>query len=942
MSQSLAILLFPLISTSNAAPAEISGTWRGSVEALVVDSLQSGTSRTRFFLHTSDDTLELQGAETTLHAGQMVEVTGRVSGRQLTTSHVAATDSQPAANSCPVTGDQKAAIILVSFPSKALLSSVTPALVKASFFGTGRTVDTFLRESSFGQTRITGNVLGPYVLDADYFDEPVAIRDAALRAAAPFTNLTQYNRIFVVAPQSQSGMDSGGMALIGCGQISSSQGEFNASSMWMGAESMVGQNEIVDIASHELGHGFGLEHSRFADYGTDVLGPAGQTPAPWDGIHEYGDSYSNMGRFSAQWPAPQKALLGWLQPGSNIRTVTTAGNFTLSPYELPGSNQVLRISRDSTGNDWLWLEYRQPQGIFDSTLPTPAFGGAVVHYQDSALAATLPGVDPTTYSNLLNFQPGQSYANNPVLQTGVTWTDPYGNLSITVNSATATGLNVTVAYSAPPVCPSAAGSPQSLSAAGGTGTVSVAATATCSWKSAASVPWITLTPAAAQSGSGSVSFTVAPNPDMAPRWGKITVGSAFAIITQAGASGGWMTLSPQTASISAAGGNGTIALASSAPDLTWTMGTDASWITDLECSCYLDIGPGTVRYIVAANPGAERTGHINIGGQVFTVTQAGTGTPSSVTFTQLSPQDAPSARMSLAMAPFGHSGQAILYGGAWDTTFSNVTWLWNGANWTPLNPVNNPGLLAQHAMAYDDAQGKLVLFGGLSGSTFNASNQTWVWDGTNWTQMHPKVSPPARYGHAMAYDALSKKIVLFGGYGMYGESNDTWTWDGSNWTQVTTSESPLPRSGHAMAFDAARGQVVLFGGFLSQPTPTWFSDTWLWDAKGWHQALTPAPPAARFGQTLAYHPALHAVVMIGGYGGKDVSGPIWYYDFRRETWLWNGQTWTQQFPAIQPGPAYTLGAAYDDTKQALTIHVGDDLTCLSRGPKTFLLSGPPQ
>ena len=258
-----------------------------------------------------------------------------------------------------------------------------------------------------------------------------------------------------------------------------------------------------------------------------------------------------------------------------------------------------------------------------------------------------------------------------------------------------------------------------------------------------------------------------------------------------------------------------------------------------------------------------------------------------------------------------------------------------------MNPANNPGLLTQHAMAYDDVHGKIVLFGGTN-PTGGYSNQTWVWDGNNWKQMHPEVSPPARYGHAMVYDSVSKKIVMFGGYGEYAEMNDTWTWDGSNWTQVVSTTNPPPRFQHGMAFDAKRGQIVMFGGFLSQPTPTFYSDTWLWDAKGWHQVLISTPPTGRFGHTIAYHPAMSAVVMIGGYGGKDVTDTTWNYDFRRETWIWNGQTWTQQFPAVQPGPAYTIGASWDDTKQALTVHVGDDLTCLSRGPKTFLLTGPSQ
>src|SRR5579862_5100561 len=170
--------------------------------------------------------------------------------------------------------------------------------------------------------------------------------------------------------------------------------------------------------------------------------------------------------------------------------------------------------------------------------------------------------------------------------------------------------------------------------------------------------------------------------------------------------------------------------------------------------------------------------------------------------------------------------------------------------------------------------------------------------------------------------------------------NDTWTWDGSNWQQVTSAANPAPRSGHSMAFDAKRGEIVLFGGFLSQPTPAWYSDTWEWDASGWHQKLTATPPAARYWHLLAYHPAMQAVVMIGGAGGKDVGNGIWNYDFHKEIWTWNGDEWVEQFPEVQPGAAYTFVAAYDDTRQSLTVHVGDDLTCVSRGPKTYHLTGP--
>jgi len=919
---------------------EVTSTWQGRVEGLIVDNFQAGTSRTRLFLHTSRETLELEGAgNAALLSGRLIEVTGQASGKRLAVSHVTALLSGSGPGTCGTTGEQKAAVILASFPSKALLSSVTPQLMRDSFFGSGRTLGNFLRESSFGQTWVTGDVLGPFLLDADYFDQPLAARDAALRAAAPSADLTQYNRIFVVAPQGETGMDSGGMALLGCGQISSPQGDLYASSIWLGAESMVTRDDVVATASHELGHGFGLEHARFADYGAEPLGPTGQTAAPWDQLHEYGDSFSSMGRQSGQWAAPQKALLGWLQAGTNIQTVTTGGNFNLSPYELPGAAQVIRVNRGTSDDAWLWLEFRQPQGTFDATLPASAFAGALVHYEDPALTATLSGVNPATYTNLVNFHPADTFASDPVLHAGETWNDPYGSLSLTVNSVTTAGLNLTVSYAPPPVCPSSVGSSQSFGSAGGTGQIPVSASGACSWSAAASVSWISLGAANSGTGNGSLSFTIAENVSISARWGKITVGDTFVIVTQAGATG-WVTISPQTASVPASGGTGQISVATNAPDFAWEFGKDVPWITDVECSCYQSVGPATLRYIVAVNTGPQRTGTITAGGLVFTVTQQGGGAePRSLTWDLLAPPDAPAARLNMAMAQFSHSGQAILYGGAWNATISAETWLWNGSSWTLLQPANNPGMLSGHAMAYDEARGQIVLFGGESGETYGGTNRTWVWDGNNWRQMQPAVSPPARFGHAMAYDSVSKTVVLFGGTGDYGDTNDTWTWDGANWTQLPSSASPLARSGHAMAFDATRGEIVLFGGFHYEGTPIWFSDTWVWDANGWRQRFSASPPAARSGHLLAYHPALRSVVMIGGSGGKEVTGNGWNYDFRREIWMWSGETWVQQFPENQPGPAYTIGAAYDDTKLGLTVHLGDDLTCVSRGPKTFLLTG---
>src|ERR1035438_8065688 len=56
---------------------------------------------------------------------------------------------------------------------------------------------------------------------------------------------------------------------------------------------------------------------------------------------------------------------------------------------------------------------------------------------------------------------------------------------------------------------------------------------------------------------------------------------------------------------------------------------------------------------------------------------------------------------------------------------------------------------------------------------------------TNWTRQIPQNFPPERSGHAMAYDSVNGQVVLFGGSngGSADVLNDTWVWDGANWTQ---------------------------------------------------------------------------------------------------------------------------------------------------------------
>src|ERR1700733_3508008 len=151
---------------------------------------------------------------------------------------------------------------------------------------------------------------------------------------------------------------------------------------------------------------------------------------------------------------------------------------------------------------------------------------------------------------------------------------------------------------------------------------------------------------------------------------------------------------------------------------------------------------------------------------------------------QLSPANSPSPRETHALAYDATHGQVVLFGG-FSGSYLNDTWVFNGTTWTnvtPANPANGPSPRSNVEMVYDPATGNVVLFGGL----FNAStryNDTWVWNGTTWTQQSPANSPPGRASASMVYDAATGNVVMFGGLSSSGQFlNDTWVWNGTTWT----------------------------------------------------------------------------------------------------------------------------------------------------------------
>jgi hypothetical protein len=167
-----------------------------------------------------------------------------------------------------------------------------------------------------------------------------------------------------------------------------------------------------------------------------------------------------------------------------------------------------------------------------------------------------------------------------------------------------------------------------------TTTVTVTTAASCPWTAEPNVGWITLSEGQSGLGSGTVSFSVSSNYD-APRQGIVMVRWPTPTLgqnVQVAQAGCHYAVSPDTMSVSAAGGSGTVnVLQESDPNTcggplqngcVWTPVADVSWITITNPGSHQ--GDDTVRFTVSSNSGtSSRTGTITVKGKVLTITQSG-------------------------------------------------------------------------------------------------------------------------------------------------------------------------------------------------------------------------------------------------------------------------------------------------------------------------------
>jgi hypothetical protein len=290
----------------------------------------------------------------------------------------------------------------------------------------------------------------------------------------------------------------------------------------------------------------------------------------------------------------------------------------------------------------------------------------------------------------------------------------------------------------------------------------------------------------------------------------------------------------------------------------------------------------------------------------------------------------PQGREWAAFAYYPPKNELVLFGGRRPGTVFDDTWTRTGTTWTLHHPSRSPSARTGASMVFDPATGQLLLFGGSATTGTGFSNQTWTWNGSNWTQLHPATSPPGREDQQMAYDAATQTVVLFSGFHGTGYWDDTWSWNGTTWTKLTTPAPPMGRDSAAFVYDPATSQVILFGGFRGTGYAP--GDTWAWTGTKWTQ-LSPAhsPGIEVFARQAAYDTASNQLLAFGGDAGHNT--------FLNKTWMWTGTDWKQLSPATLPPPRAYGAMTFDSATGQVVLFSGSENALTSFPTTTWAWNG---
>ncbi len=313
-------------------------------------------------------------------------------------------------------------------------------------------------------------------------------------------------------------------------------------------------------------------------------------------------------------------------------------------------------------------------------------------------------------------------------------------------------------------------------------------------------------------------------------------------------------------------------------------------------------------------------------GASVTTPAAATSPAGTPAWTELHPPATPPARGGGGSRAYDPATRTmLLFSGQSDRypVYPGETWSWNGTTWTELHPPASPPARADAPIAYDAATRTVLLFGGegmISAGEYGGLSDMWSWNGTTWTKLSPPASPGGSDDDSMAYDPATATVLLFRD-GCCGSAGQTWSWNGTTWSRLTPPVSPPHSDGSSMAYDPATATVLLLLGYDYSP-----DQTWSWNGTTWSRLTPTASPPVDNGWSMAYDPATATVLLFGGISSDPSTASAMSPAIALGgTWSWNGTTWTKLSPATSPPPRSGASMTYDPATEAMLLSGnGDD------------------
>lgn len=263
----------------------------------------------------------------------------------------------------------------------------------------------------------------------------------------------------------------------------------------------------------------------------------------------------------------------------------------------------------------------------------------------------------------------------------------------------------------------------------------------------------------------------------------------------------------------------------------------------------------------------------------------------------------------------GGSREPVLLNDTWEFIYTATS---NSGVWTQACTTCTVTPSPRYGAAADQAPGNMgvTLFGGeglwqtTRSTAPAANNETWLWNGTTWSQLTPGgTAPPIRYGTMLAYDGPHNADVLYGGDqptsacdgSCLNLLDDTWSLTVSTttgawtWTQKEPDKMSTGIQRDFTAGASGASGAMLFGGLIHNATTNGTvdndeqvtGDTWTWTGSAWTRNCSTCAPPAVFGAAIAYQRFLQEDLLYGGYTStSQLAAPA-------ITWIWSGSTWAQ-------------------------------------------------